>query len=143
MCCLLGPSFLVAGHGVSVKVTVALPVVAPCGLIKTVYVPVTGSVSGPSDPVALHVLLEPSELPSGFKMEVVTAKHPVYVELARLTLADCPDVPLKVYLAFWPGILVLTVKGVPGVIVPVTSLNELKRTVALPVAVPPGSMTTV
>src|SRR5438309_1824432 len=85
-------------HGpVTVKVTVALPVVMPCGFTKTEYVPETGSERGPSDPLLLlQMPLAPSELPSGFSMLMTTALQPVYVEPEVLTLADCPVTPLKV-----------------------------------------------
>ena len=132
-------------HGpVTVKVTVALPVVMPCGSTLTVYVPVVGSESGPNDPlVLLHMPPEPRLLPSGFRMLTTTALQPVYVEPVVLTLADCPVTPLKVYSAFWPGVVVVTLTGVPDAMVPVTSEKEFRRTVTLPVVVPCGSTRTV
>ena len=63
--------------------------------------------------------------------------------MVMLTLTSCPAVPLKVYLAFCPIAFVVTVSAVPGVMVPTMSLNVLNRTVALPVAVPPGSIASV
>ena len=59
---LVDSAFHALDHGVSVNVTVTLPVFVPAGSTSTVYVPVEGSDNGPKDPVLLHMLVDPSEL---------------------------------------------------------------------------------
>ena len=69
-------------------------------------------------------------VPSGFRMETLTL---VIVTPVRLRLTRWFSTPVNVYFAFWPGAVVVTVKGVPGVIVPLRSAGTVKRfTSALP-----------
>lgn len=105
---------------------------------------VSGNVTESRKPVLLlHNPAEPSELPSVFSTLTTTALHPIYVEPLRLMLICWPDVPLNVYRAFWPAVAVVAVRGVPTVIVPVTSVKLFSRSVMLPVVVPCGLTSTV
>jgi hypothetical protein len=107
-------------------------------------VPVVGRVSESRNPVpVLQRPVDPKDELSGFRMLTTTALQPVYVEPETLMLTCWPTVPLNVYFAFWPTEVVVTVNGVPGVIVPVTSAKLLSKTVALPTPVPAGLISTV
>ena len=69
----------------------------PPGSTRTVYVPVTGIVIESMNPVEPpQRLAEPSVVPSGFRIEVVSEMQPVYVEFVSVRLICCPAVPLKV-----------------------------------------------
>ena len=76
-------------------------------------------------------------VPSGFRTE--TFKFSIDTAV-RLRLTRVLMVPVKVYVAFWPGAVVVTVSGVPGVIGPLRSAGTVKSwTSALPVRVNCGS----
>jgi hypothetical protein len=98
---------------------------------------VIGRVSESRNPLlVLHRPVAPKDELSGFRMLTTTALQPTYVEFETLMLTCWPVVPLNVYSAFWPAVVVVTVTGVPGVMVPVTSAKLLSRTEMLPVVVP-------
>jgi len=69
--------------------------------------------------------------------------QPVYVLPLRFMLNCWPAVPLNVYNAFCPAVVVVAVTGVPTLIVPVTSANVFRSMVMLPVVVPWGFTSTV
>ena len=88
------------------SVTVELPVAAPDGSIRIVYVPLTASVcTSMKEPVEV-IGAEACVLPSGLSSDIVPAVIAVDVSL---NVAFWPAVPLKVTRAFCPGVTVLTV----------------------------------
>src|SRR6185369_9411205 len=123
---------------------VTLPVVVPCGLTNTVYVPVAGKVKESMNPVLpLQIPVEAREVPSDFNTLTTTALQPTYVLPLRFMLNCWPDVPLNVYNAFCPAVVVVVVSDVPTLMVPVTSANVFSSRVMLPVVVPCGLTSTV
>jgi hypothetical protein len=66
------------------------------------------------NPVVVLTCVLLSVLPSGFRMEPYS-DHCANVEFVNSKLVDSPAVPLNVSLTFCPGVVVVTVTGVPGV----------------------------
>jgi hypothetical protein len=80
-----------------------------------------------------HILVLVSIDPSGFRIWMARDKQPANVEFVIATVVSAPTVPKKVSSAFWPGTLIVTVSGVPAVIVPICSLDRTMLTVPVTV----------
>src|SRR5215207_5546312 len=105
------------------RVRVALPVAELCGSTRTVYVPETESRLGWSVPPLVPRVIVFSVEPSGFRSEtlVLPVGEVPMVTPVTITPTCWPTAPVNVALAFWPGIVVVTVVGAAKVIGTTTS----------------------
>jgi len=109
-------------------VIVKLPVPGPLGLALTEYMPFCCRVCVPIEALLLKQNAGVRVVPSGLRIVVFTPRektHAPNVPFVMLKLTVCPDVPLKFIVAFCPGVPMVTLRGVPGVKVPVASGGTL------------------
>ena len=121
----------------SLSVSETLPVPAPDGSTRIVYVPPAGRYGISRNPPLVSKLVEANVLPSGFFTVYVVVPETVTPLTVKLTC--CPEAPVKVTSAFWPGVTVVIGVVPPAVIVAVTFTMLKRLSVMLPVLVLAGS----
>jgi hypothetical protein len=118
----------------SVTATWMLPVLQQ-GAMSTEYSPEEVKVMTGNPKLAADELVEVTVLPFGSNK--LTATLPI-VLFAKETTGCCPTPDtLKFNRAFWPGVVIAMVTGVPVVLtVPTTSVMSVRPTVTVPVSSP-------
>jgi hypothetical protein len=72
------------------------------------------SVVASKNPPAVPKLANASVEPFGFRIEILVLQQVGPTSM----LTRCPEVPVKVRPAFWPGVVVVTVTGGPPATIP-------------------------
>ena len=109
---------VLCGALVRLTAKAVVPVAAPSGVAKIVYVPSTGSVVEIVPPLVPKYCAETSVDPSGFLIETSMLQQleaPISTPLST-TLTDWPAEPWNVAFISWPGIVTASVSGDPATV---------------------------